>query len=75
MTDETDPQAGMTDEQRRRRFVSTDDDIEVAPAPPAEPTPEFSGPVTLDGGEDGDIYGNPDAYVRARDRALEQFGT
>lgn len=59
MTDETqDPQDGMTEEQRRRRFVSTDDDIEVAEPPDLPPTGATERDLVIDDSSDGaDLYG------------------
>ena len=72
MSQESEPQVGMTSEQRRRRFISTDEDVEVAAATqPTEPSPVRD--LILDGTEGVDIYRDRERYERERDRALRQF--
>lgn len=62
MSDETDPQAGMTDAQRARRFVAREEDLSIAPPPePAVAAVETSTnprDLVIDDSDDGaDLYG------------------
>lgn len=65
MTDETDPdpQAGMTEEQRARRFVAREEDLVIAtpPEPVVAPVVTSKDPrdLVIDDSDDGaDLYGS-----------------